>query len=187
MKKAMVVMLCLWAGVSIVMLVSLTGQKNVLHDDWQSAVRKNEVLQTLRDQSKKEWEEKKAELEEQITLLTEENEELKQEATTLSRELDAAKQEAKNLVDAEKQATEALNQARQAWEEEKKALTAEKDAASGRLSEVLAFLLTPAPDSTETPAPKTQSDDLFAPTESVPEATVSSSPRKILEKLLPIK
>lgn len=187
MKKAMAVLLCLWLGVSIVMLISLTGQKNVLHDDWQSAVRKNEVLQTLHDQAKKEWEEKRTALEEKNTALTEENEELKQETADLNQELEAAKKEALNLADAEKQAAEALAQAKQAWEDEKKALTAEKDAASGRLSEVLAFLLTPEPESMESPAPEDQTDDLFAPTDALPDETAMPSPRTILEKLLPMK
>jgi len=190
MKKALVV-LCLWTAASIVMLFSLSGQKNVLRDDWQSAVRKNDVLQTLHDEAKKEWEDEKSafilekeKLTDTASALSEENEALKRKTETLADQLKTAQQEAQDaLAEAEKQA----EQARQEWEDQRLALTAEKDAASGRLSEVLAFLLTPSPESEASPAPEAIEEDLFAAEETLPAETPVPKHHSVLDMLLPKK
>ncbi len=191
MKKALVV-LCLWTAASIVMLFSLSGQKNVLRDDWQSAVRKNDVLQALHDEAKKEWEDEKSaltleneKLADTAASLTAENEALKRETETLAEQLKTAQQETQEaLAEAEKQAAEALEQARQEWEDQRIALTAEKDAASGRLSEVLAFLLTPSPEMEASPAPETMEEGLFTAEETLPIATPTPKPSSILDMFL---
>ena len=159
MRKAITVCLWLGLGVCIVLLFSQAGQKSLLNQEKENARRKNEVLQTLYDQAKKEWQKETADLKE-------ENSALKARISSLNEEMNAARQAAQASADA-------LTAAQAEWDAQRLALTAEKDAASGRLSEVLAFLLTPAPEALElaepSPTPEDETD-VFAADTPAPEA-----------------
>ncbi len=144
MRKAMTVILWLGLAVCAVMMISLAGQNNALRREWTDETRKNEVLQTLYDQKKDEWTEMEA-------ALTQERDALLWETKTLILERDAL--------------SEALKIARQetlAQRQTADALTAERETASGRLSEVLAMLLTPV---TELSIPGTETEGVQEPQE----------------------
>ena len=190
MRKAMSVLAWLGLAAAIVMLISQMGQKNDLRQETQTARRKNEVLQALYDQGKAEWQEKNKTLAEEndaltadVEALTEENEGLKQEIKALNEALAAAQKEAQAYADAEKQAAEALAQAQTEWDAQRQALTEEKEAASGRLSDVLAFLLTPAPEADIPAEEDGPENDLFQQATEAPEET--AAPHHPLELLFP--
>ena len=128
MRKAMTVILWLGLTVCVAMLISLSGQKYALRQELENETRKNEVLLALYDQSKDEWAEKEA-------ALTDENSALRRDASTLTLERDA-------LMEALKAAEQETQTQRQTAD----VLTAERETASGRLSEVLAMLMTPVPE-----------------------------------------
>ena len=153
MKKVLTVFLWLGLGACLIMMFSLNREKSGLKLDVESAQRKNDILQTLYDQAKREWEETGAELKGKNAALT-------AAADALREENDGLKQEVAALAEAGRQAEKTMALARQEWENQRLALTAEKEAASGRLSDVLAVLLTPAP---EDAAPREEEPrDLFA-------------------------
>jgi len=169
MKKAISVLVWLGLGLCLILLVSNAGQKREYRDQANAWQRKNEALQGLYDQSKKDWQEEKEALEEENGALKtaaeglrEENEGLRREMETLTSDLEALRMEAQAKTDA-------LKTAEQEWEEQRSSLTAEKDAASGRLSEVLALLLSPVPEAEETPEPAGE-DSLFSLPEPGPDA-----------------
>ena len=87
MRKAITVCLWLGLGVCIVLLFSQAGQKSLLNQEKENARRKNEVLQTLYDQAKKEWQKETADLKE-------ENSALKARISSLNEEMNAACQAA---------------------------------------------------------------------------------------------
>ncbi len=128
MRKAMTVILWLGLAVCAILTISLSGQKSALQRDAKDAERKTEVLQALYDQKKSEWQEKEAALTREKNDLLQKTKALTLERDILSEALDAARQES------------------QAQRQTADALTAERETASGRLSEVLAMLLTPVPD-----------------------------------------
>ena len=149
MRKAMTVILWLGLTVCVALVISLSGQKGALRRQWEEEAQKNEVLQTLYDQSKEEWAEKEA-------ALTQENSGLLRDTRTLTWERDARME-----------ALKAAEQETQAQRQTADVLTAERETASGRLSEVLAMLLTPVP---ELPPEKEESgEDLFAQALPLPE------------------
>ncbi len=128
MRKAMTVILWLGLTVCVVSLISLSGQKHALRQEWENETQKNEVLQALYDQAKDEWAEKEA-------ALTDENSALLRDARTLTLERDARME-----------ALKAAEQETQAQRQTADVLTAERETASGRLSEVLAMLMIPVPE-----------------------------------------
>ncbi len=127
MRKAMTVILWLGLTVCVATVISLSGQKYALKQECADEAQKNEVLQAMFDQAKDEWAEKEA-------ALTDENSALLRDTRTLTLERDA-------LMEALKAAEQETQTQRQAAD----ALTAERETASGRLSEVLAMLMTPVP------------------------------------------
>ncbi len=170
MRKAITVCLWLGLGVCIVLLFSQAGQKALLTREKENAHRKNEVLQTLYDQAKKEWQEDTA-------ALKEKNSALQAQLASLNEEMDAARQAAQASADA-------LQSAQAEWDAQRQALTAEKEEASGRLSEVLAFLLTDAP-AQPSPAPEDETN-VFAGEDAAPE-TLPPLRLPLLEKIFPEK
>ena len=128
MRKAMTVILWLGLTVCAVMLISLSGQKYALRRELEKETREKQVLQTLYDQTKDEWEEKE-------TALTQEKNALLRDTKALTLERDA-------LAEALKAAQAETQTQRQTAD----LLAAERETASGRLSEVLTMLLTPVPD-----------------------------------------
>ena len=144
MRKAMTVILWLGLAVCAILAISLSGQKNALRREWTDETRKNEVLQTLYDQKKDEWTEQEAALTQERDALLRENKALILERDALSEALKIARQETL----AQRQTADAL--------------TAERETASGRLSEVLAMLLTPV---TELSISDTEAEDAQEPRE----------------------
>lgn len=128
MRKAMTVILWLGLAACLVLIISLSGQKNALQREWENEARKNEALQTLYDQMKDEWTEREA-------ALTAEKNSLLRDTRALTLERDALTE-----------ALKASEQETQAQRQTADVLAAERETASGRLSEVLNMLLTPVPD-----------------------------------------
>ena len=135
MRKVTTVILWLGLAACLALVISLSGQKRALEREWKDETRKNEVLQALYDQKKSEWQEKEAALTREKNDLLQKTKALTLERDILSEALDAARQES------------------QAQRQTADALTAERETASGRLSEVLAMLLTPVPDLSSADAP----------------------------------
>ena len=138
MRKAMTVILWLGLAACLVLVISLSGQKNALRREWESETRKNETLQTLYDQMKEEGTQKEAALTAEKNTLLRDTRALVLERDALTEALKASEQE----TQAQRQTADAL--------------TAERETASGRLSEVLNMLLTPVPDLS---AVKTEADE----------------------------
>lgn len=149
MKKAMTVILWLGLGACLVLVFSLNSQKNALKQDWKGAVRKNEVLQTLYDQAKAEWEENTEEL-------TAARDALSQETQALNKRLNAL---TKELKEAQEQASRTRNE----WEAQRQALNAEREAATFQLSDVLAMLSTPLPEIAAEQENGAEEESLFLP------------------------
>ena len=168
MRKFMTVMLCLGLGVSLVMWISNAGQKNTYLENWKNAQRKNEVLQDLYKQDKEEWEETNTALEEERDALITEN-------VLLSRALTQAESEIQARTDAQEQTAAAFDQAKTEWDAQRENLETERDATTGRLSDVLALLMSPMPTSvpqnTDGPANGSLFDVQAAPLPQAPKAT----------------
>lgn len=163
MRKAFTVLLALSLCVCLILLISCNGQKDSYHQLLKNAQRKNDVLQSLYDDAKEEWEET-------ASALRQERDALKAEKLILDKALAAAEQEITAHEDAARQSADALTQARDEWEAQRQTLETELDAASGRISDVLALLLTPMPGQQEpepeaeaTEEPETGSDALEQP------------------------
>ena len=141
MRKAMTVILWLGLAACLALVISLAGQKNALRREWKNETLKYEALKTRYDQMSDEWTEKE-------TALTDEKDALLRDTKTLTLERDA-------LTAALKAAQLETQTQRQTAD----ALTAERETASGRLSEVLAMLLTPVTELSVTHAEA--EEDLF--------------------------
>lgn len=146
MSKAMKVILWLGLAGCAILMISLFSRKNALEQDWQKALRQNETLQALYDQSKEKW--------------AAEEEKLSGKIKDLEKELEQAQKSLTEKTEAEQRASDALSQARQEWETQRQAVNAERETVSGQLSSVLALLSEPLMDAV--PATEGTDGNLFA-------------------------
>ena len=125
MKKFFMVLVWIGLAVSLIMLISVAGERTALREETRKGKQKYDALKTMYDREKAEWQATSEQLTADNAALALEKQSLTAALTEISQEMDTVKAE-------------------------RETLTAEKNEASGRLSEILAVLM-PEPETSETP------------------------------------
>ena len=122
MKKFFTVLVWIGLAVSLIMLISVAGERTALREETRKGKQKYDALKTMYDREKAEWQATSEQLTADNAALALEKQSLAAALTEISQEMDTVKAE-------------------------RETLTAEKNEASGRLTEILAVLM----PETETP------------------------------------
>lgn len=125
MKKFFMVLVWIGLAVSLIMLISVAGERTALREEARKGKQKYDALKTMYDREKAEWQAASEKLTADNAALALEKQSIAAALTEISQEMDTVKAE-------------------------RETLTAEKNEASGRLSEILAVLL-PEPETPDTP------------------------------------